>query len=337
MKRRTSSTILSISYPKLKIAMLITATSLSFAILALSPGLHAAPTPVNTTTTSTTSTGSASSSSASATGSVLNFIIRGGEAGVMETLPGDITFTEYCRLFYKNFTVPTGDSRMAPSKTILPLGWGGFNMYFDYDLQISDCAMDPNYIAHQGVFWWCSGETCTDTVSFTSTETTQVRIGYKVGIGCKVSGKVGEIGLEVSLSAEQSSDWTNTRSITRTETKQLVLKRGDRCLPTTIMYKMMCSSVGKGTVILSNHMKSASDIAQITVIRDPRRIPELAAILAGYSDQLNATSCGRTEWSGRDTQDFCATWFQVFRYENRNTPISDSQKDCFWNQSETTR
>src|SRR5271170_2491133 len=111
-------------------------------------------------------------------------------------------------------------------------------------------------------------------------------------------------------------------------------------MPSTVMFRMMCSAVGKGTVILSNQSKSASDIGTVSVITDPHQVPELAALMAGGPNSpdgsTSASSC-KNEWKGSDTIDFFSTYYQFYRYDKNPLNLPPSHLDCFWNQSEATK
>lgn len=301
------------------------ATGFSLSAIALSIGAHAAPTPRDNSSSSTPST----------SGKVLpNFVYSGNTGTAAPAFTVDTTFSDYVEQLFKNFTVPTGDMVLGQNKTVgrvAPDSSGyTYQIYSDYDIKLSDFAMDNEYVVDREPLLVCNGaEQCSYSVTLSSTTSHETKMGNKLGVSVKAGGKVLGVGLEVGVTAEESEDWSNSTSDTKSTTYEWVLKNGQSCAPATVMFKMGVTAVGEGSIIVSNAYTDykSLDAPKANIITDPSQAPKL-----GFAN-VDGNGVCHTGWQGDfHTIDFCASFYQY--YGPKNSQVSEAEKACFWKQSE---
>jgi hypothetical protein len=296
--------------------------ALSFAILA-ALGANAAP--INSTTTT-------ASAIAPAATTVPNFVYTGNVVNAA-SYEVDNSFQNYLEQMFKNFTVPTGSIHLGTNKTKEQLTAYeedyAFQIYWDYDLILSDFALDDDYIIDRAPIIVCDGiDTCSYTVQLSSTTTHQTRMGSKLGVTVKAGGQVLGVGLDVSVAAEVSGDVTDTQAETETTTYQWTLKNGQSCEPVTAMFRMGMNAAGEGKIIVSNDYTdfNSNTAPNVTVITDPAQVPNFAHATA------NSDGTCSTYWIENGTLDFCASVYQYYGPDSH--AVSDADKACFWKQSD---
>lgn len=129
---------------------------------------------------------------------------------------------------------------------LLPLGVPEAYAQATYDSTVHSCEISQPYVVEKQSIWPCSIDTCQKQISLTQSTTETTHDGYKMGVSLGVT--VGEKDLfstTVTVSTEESTDFTSSVTKTSQITDTWTMKAGQICAPASIQMTVSCSSTLK--------------------------------------------------------------------------------------------